>query len=245
MSYPTDLIPYTNYIILALVALQVFMGYRKGLVYQVFNLLGVLAAILVSWYFSPVLAAKYKVYPEAFAPFTGTDLGSIFYTRINTLCWYALLFVIVMLLLLLLKPLMKSLTNLPILKIVNHLTGAVFSLIPALVVWVLVAYFFGTPLIVNGQKVLDSTVLGPIHNATQNVITLTKQPYMTESAIQKLISNSNSLTQEDVQTLWDWLLKEDADPEVVNQFLTEHTTDLEIPKVEKDQTQVENNTTNE
>ena len=245
MNYPTDLIPYTNYIIFALLAIQVFMGYRKGLVYQVFNLIGVLAAILISWYFSPVLAGKYKIYPENFAPFAGTDLGSIFYEKINSLCWYAVLFVIVVLLLMLIKPLMKVLTNLPILKTVNHITGAIFSLVPALVVWVLVAYFFGTPLITNGQKVLDGTVLGPIYNATQNVITLTKQPYMTESAIQKLISNSNSLTQEDVETLWDWLLKEDADPEVVNQFLTEHTTDLEIPKVEKDQTQVENNTTNE
>lgn len=225
MSIPSIVIPYINILILIFVAVSIFLGYRKGLLYQIFTLLAVLTAILVSWFFAPVVAKTIDIYPRIWTPFVNTAYGTIFYDKLNTLAWYAILFIVIVCLFLLLKPFAKALMELPILHTVNHLLGAVFSLLPTAVMLVFMAYFLSTPLITNGKDVIEQTAFKPIRNASVNVISLLEEPYAVNEAIQKLTNDPMSLTDQDIERLMKWLISENdnnTEPNIQD-FLNEHS----------------------
>lgn len=228
MTIAEGFIPYINYLVAIFVVVEMIMGYKKGFLYQVFSVLGVLAAILISWFFAPALAEKYEIYPAAWTPFEGTSVGDTFYQELNSLAWYVILFFGVLLLFQLIKPFAKALSKLPILGAINKILGTVVSLIPSFLVLAMVAFFISTPLVVNGADVLDQTCLGTVHTVSVNVFTLLKQPYMTMSALQKLM-NGEMLSQEEVNEVWQWMMKENADPEEVRQLLIEHSDNATIP----------------
>ncbi|MBQ1386647.1 MAG: CvpA family protein [Erysipelotrichales bacterium] len=228
MVIPSGIIPFVNFIVIGFVVISVVIGYKKGFVVQIFHLLGIVAAILVSWYFSPILAEKYEIFPQNLVPFAGTGFENMFYGRLNALLWHAALFFGALLLIFLIKPLMKALTELPVVRTVNRLFGALFALIPAALVLVMTAYFFSTPLVLNGQEVLDNSVLGPVHIVSENTLTLLKEPLMTQESIRKII-NGDSLTQDDLRLLWNWMKTENADPEKIREFLTQFSGGTPLP----------------
>ncbi len=228
MVIPSGIIPFINYIIIAFLIFHIVVGFKKGFLVQVFHLLGVLVAILVSWYFSPILAEKYEVFPKDYVPFSGTSFADMFYGKMNSLLWYAILFIGALIIFALLKPFMKALMEMPVLHSLNQILGAVFSLLPAGLVLVMAAYFMATPLVLNGNEVLQSTALGPIHTFTQNTFTLVKEPELTEEAIQKIISGQK-LNQDELKRLWNWMLQEDADPEEIRNFLNEYSGGEVLP----------------
>jgi uncharacterized membrane protein required for colicin V production len=228
MTVPAAVIPFINYIVIALIVIAMILGYRKGIIYQLLGLLSTLASILLSWYFAPELAAKYRIFPESLTPFTGTAFAEIFYDKLNDLLWYAVLFIGFLLIFQLLKPVAKAMVDLPVIGFFNRALGSLIAVIPACLVLIMVAYFFSTPLVINGKDVLNGSVLGPIHNASANVLTVLKGPYLKEGALQKLLHN-DALTTEDVEALWKWLISENADPEDIRAFLEKYDGDFIIP----------------
>ena len=223
MNIPLTLVPYVNMLILLFVVLSMFLGYQRGLLYQVFSLLGVLTAILVSWFFAPVVAAEIHVYPVEWCPFDYTNFADVFYDKMNTLVWYIILFVGVSVLFMLLKPLAKVVQKIPVLGKVNQILGMLFGIVPSLVLILFVTYFLSTPVVKNGKDVINQTWLGPIRNTATNVVTLLEEPYTMNEAIQKLISDPMSLTEEDTKLVFEWLVTEHGDVEEIQDFVNEHS----------------------
>ena len=108
MVIPSGIIPFVNFIVIGFIVISVVIGYKKGFVVQIFHLLGIVAAILVSWYFSPILAEKYEIFPQNLVPFAGTGFENMFYGRLNALLWHAALFFGALLLIFLIKPLITG-----------------------------------------------------------------------------------------------------------------------------------------
>ena len=224
MTIPQAVVPYINILIIAFLLISLLIGYKKGFFYQTFSLLSVLTSILVSWFFAPVLAESIWIFPEAWTPFAGTPFADVFYGKMNTLAWYLLLFIAVSLLTILLKPFADSLMELPILDTVNHILGALFSFVPAVVVWVLFSYFLSSPLVANGKEVLEKTWFGPVKTVAGNVIHILDEPYAVNSAIQKLTSDPTALTEEDIGYLKQWLLSENPETseEAIQKFIEDY-----------------------
>lgn len=225
MNISFTVIPYVNVFILVFVGLSMYIGYKRGFLYQIFTLLAILTAIFISWFFAPVVSNLYHIYPENWSPFAYTQFADIFYQKLNTLSWYILLFLIVMILCMLLKPVARSVQKLPVIGFVNQILGMFFGLIPSIVLIMFATYFLSTPLVKNGKDIIEQTWLLPIRNATTNVVSLMKEPYQMNEAIQKITSDPISLNQEDLQLLVDWLTKENNDTEGIYDFIDEHSVE--------------------
>ena len=223
MNIPLTMIPYINILILIFVAIMMFLGYKRGFLYQVFSLLGVLTAILVSWFFAPVVANEVHIYPAEWSPFQYTDFADVFYDKMNTLIWYILLFVGVTVLFALLKPLAKAIQKVPLLGTLNQTLGMIFALVPSLVIVLFVTYFLSTPVVKNGKDVIEQTWLGPIRNASTNIVYILQEPYDLNEAIQKLIADPISLTEEDTKLILEWLISEHDNMDEVYEFVNEHS----------------------
>ena len=235
MKIPSAIISYTNYLIIGFIILFIINGFRKGFVSQIFSLLATAVAILLSWFFAPVLASLIEVYPAVWSPFANTDLADIFFVKMNELSWYAILFITVLLLLMMLKPIVKSLAELPVLNIANRMLGVVVGLIPAIMILALTSYFLSTPLVKNGKDVVEATMFKQISNVTVNVVDLFGKPFERGVAIQKLTSDPLSLSAEEVTMIWEWLISENVDEETIEQFLSERSgrnTEIEDVKPE-------------
>lgn len=223
MIIPLTMIPYVNIFIVVFVAIMLFLGYQRGFLYQVFSLLGVLSAILISWFFAPVVASQVHIYPEEWCPFAYTDFADIFYDKMNTLIWYIILFAIVSIIFALLKPLAKAVQKIPLIGSVNKVLGMIFGLIPSLVVILFLTYFMSTPVVKNGKDVIDQTWLGPIRNASTNVVYILQKPYEVNEALQKLIADPISLTEEETKLVLEWLISEHDNTDEVYEFVNEHS----------------------
>jgi len=223
MSIPVFIIPYINIIIIVFLLFFVIMGFNKGLLYQTFSLLATATSIFLSWFFAPVMASTFEVYPALWCPFANTPVADIFYVKMNTLSWHVILFIGCSLAFMLLKPLAKAITYMPIVNSVNRILGVVVGLIPGLLILVLTAYFLATPLVANGKDVIDKTFFKQISSISTNVVGLLDEPFKVEKALQKLTNDPLSLTTDDVQLLWEWLISEKVDTETANEFLSEHS----------------------
>ena len=223
MNIPLTLVPYINVLILVFIVLSMVLGYQRGILYQIFSLLGILTAILISWFFAPVVAAQAPVFPEEWCPFGYTEFADIFYDKMNTLVWYIILFAVVTVFFMLLKPLAKVVQKIPVLGKVNQILGMLFGVIPSLVLILFATYFLSTPVVKNGKDIIDQTWLGPIRNTTTNVVTILKEPYEMNEAIQKLISDPMSLTEEDTKLVFEWLISEHENTEEITEFVNEHS----------------------
>ena len=63
---------------------DVIIGYKKGFIWEVLTVLGVLVAIMVSWVVAPGLADIIYIFPKNIAPFQGTMPGgrlSVYFLR--------------------------------------------------------------------------------------------------------------------------------------------------------------------
>ena len=223
MNIPLTMIPYINIIILVFFLLAMFLGYQRGLLYQVFSLLGILTAILVSWFFAPVVAKQVHIYPIEWCPFAYTEFVDVFYDKMNTLVWYIILFAIVMVVFALLKPLAKAVQKVPLLGKANQILGSLFGIIPALVLVLFMTYFLSTPIVKNGKDIIQQTWLGPIRNVTTNVVHILQKPYEVNEAIQKLIADPMSLTEEDTKLVLEWLISEHDSTDGVYEFVNDHS----------------------
>lgn len=223
MNVPLTLIPYVNMIIVVFLLVSMYLGYRRGFLYQVFTLLGLLTAILISWFFAPVVSEMCPIYPVEWSPFAYTDFADVFYSKMNTLVWYIILFAVVMVVFLLLKPFAKSVQKIPLIGTINQVFGMLFGLLPGLVTILFVTYFLSTPIVKNGKDVIEQTWLGPIRNATTNIVSVLQEPYEVNEAIQKLTADPISLTAEDTQMLLEWLISEQDSTEGIYEFLNDHS----------------------
>ena len=223
MQIPIFIIPYINILIIVFLLFFIIMGFQKGLLYQMFSLLATATALFLSWFFAPVMAATFEVYPALWCPFSNTPVAEIFYTKMNTLSWHAILFVVCSLVFMLLKPLAKAITYVPIVNSVNRVLGTIVGVIPGILILVLTTYFLATPLVSNGKDIIEKTMFKQISIISTNIVGLLDEPFKVEKAIQKLTNDPLSLTSEDVQLLWKWMITEKVDQETADQFLSEHS----------------------
>src|SRR5574344_958859 len=125
MTFPEGLITFVNIILVIWLLVAVLVGYKSGLLWQLLNLLGFLAVFVFAWLLCTPLSQLITLYPKSLSPFAGSALESVMYQTLNQLTWFLALLVVGFLLLLLLKPLAKVVTQLPIVKGVNQVLGAV------------------------------------------------------------------------------------------------------------------------
>lgn len=221
MLFPIEYIVYLNIAILLVLVLFAYSGYKQGFLCKVVGCLGFLICGILAWPLSSLLAKLLHLLPADLAPMKDTVAGPIFYDSINRILVFLLIFIVFSIIILILKPLAKVVSSLPIIAQINALLGIVFGMLQGLVIVMIASFVFSTPLFANGSRVIEGSFLKPIGAATETMLFFAQDHLEQLKAVQKIVTPSTILSEEDLAHIKDWLLSNNLEESQINAFLTE------------------------
>lgn len=207
MTLPFNFANTLNIIIIAVFALFIVMGYMRGFVSQILDIVSLLASLVLAWLFAPQLASSVPIVPSTLDWFQTPLIGDGLHQIANTVVWYALVFIAVSILMtFVVKPAAKTIHAIPIAKTINRLLGAVFGLIMPFILAMIATFVLSSPLFVNGRSVVEASFLAPITEITDIALDSIYKQTQSGGLIQKVI-DGESITTEDFQSIPDWFAK--------------------------------------
>ena len=221
MTIPNEGMIVVNMIVIVLAVVNLIAGIRRGFLLQLVDTIGLIAALFAAWLFSPVLAEWVMLVPSSLNPLEGTLLAPFFQVMMNQLIWFIVLFLVCRLVLFLLKPLVKALGHLPLVRQVNQLLGALFGLVNTMIWMVILAVILLLPVFDNGQQIVDHTLLALPGKAAAVLNQRLAELPLDQQQMDQLTEGWNQLTDEDRQWIRDWLSEHSITPEQIEKLLDE------------------------
>lgn len=225
MTLPANAPLFINVGVVLILVISFIIGYSKGVLLQIFKTLGILIIALFAWIIAPGLSDLLQIFPQKWAPFRETALAPLFYGKINTLCWFIIIFIIGLIIIAIIKPIFKVITEIPVLKQVNKLAGAICSLIPTFIIIVLTTFLLNTAIFTNGKDMVENSFLKYTSVVTDKVISVMSDSFKENVAIQKMISDPLSLETDDLKEVIDWLKRSKVSSDEIYQFLKNYGID--------------------
>lgn len=218
MTFPPTWIVWITPVLLIWLLLALWIGYMRGFLIQLYNLLALFAAVLFAWILSEPFGKVFMIFKPDFDFFNQTAIKDLILTRINSAVWFVILFIAISVLIMLGRPLVKAVGKIPGLKTINSFFGAVFALIGYYITVLILILLLTTPLITNGQTVIEESGLKYIKQYSTVFFDYANQRIEENGAIQKLISGE-SLTDSDSTSIKDWLLSQGISEADIIKFL--------------------------
>ena len=219
MLFPSEYIYVLNIAVVLIIALFAYSGYRQGFLLKALGCFGFLVCGLLSWFLSSPLAKVISIYPKDMTPMADTIAGPIFYESLHRSLMFIVLFVLLSIIVLFLKPILKAVGKLPILQEVNVLLGTLIGALQGLVAVMVLSFVFMTPLFANGIHIVEDSFLKPINALTEGLLFFADDTISELKSIQKIVTPSTMLNQEDLKHIKNWLLDHDLDEGKVNQLV--------------------------
>ena len=194
-----------NAAVLILAAIQILIGVKRGFLIQLMDCVGLLLSLFAAWLFSPVLAEWVAIVPASLNPARDTVLGPWVYGLMNQIVWFIAVFIICKLILLLVRPVVKMLGKIPLVKQANQLLGGLFGLVNTGIWLVVFSILLMLPFFENGQQVIDATLLSMPGKAAAVINEKQLEMPQDENQLQKLVDGWDQLTDEDRTLIKDWL----------------------------------------
>jgi uncharacterized membrane protein required for colicin V production len=227
MTLPQNSELFINIAVIAIIVISLIIGYVKGFLWQVLKIIGILAIIILSWILSSGLSDLIQIFPRKYAPFASTGLADLFYGKINTICWFLILFIAGLIILAILKPLFNAITEIPIIKGLNKSLGALLSLIPALLLIVVFTYILNSAIFSNGKDVVKKSLLRYTEPAIEWASDVFKGVFRENVAIQKMINDPKSLTEGDLGNIVSWMKNNKISADSIREFLSNYGIDVD------------------
>lgn len=218
MEISQNLIPYINPIIIVFLILMAFLGYKSGLLMQLFGLLNMIVKVIIAWIFAPIFASSIPLYNPDLGALNESALDTLLTEQMNTVIWFMLIYLVLTLLFLFLKPLIKGVGKLPIIKTVNQILGFVFGLAKGLIYLLIIIYLLSTPFFVNGREAVEESYLITIEENAPLVFDQLSDWASSSPALARLLSN-DVLDEDDRDSIEEWLNKQELDQETIDDIL--------------------------
>jgi len=219
MIIPQTWISLVNIILLAWLALALLMGYRQGFLLQLYNLLAMLVALFVAWLFAPAFAKMWVIFrPDLGQLNQFIDIQELMTQQINTFIWFILLFIAMSLIIALLRPVIKAIGKLPVLKFFNRIAGALFGFLKWTIQVFIVILLLSLPIFANGEQVINESWLHLAKSASVTAFSYLEKPLNENRIIQQLLSGE-ALTDLDIATLRQWLKDKGLSDQAIIEFL--------------------------
>jgi len=201
-----NLIGVINVCLIGLALVLALIGYWKGFVSQTVDILFIGVGLLVALFLAPIMAKSLPLLPKTVnfneIPFVGGSiemvLEKIIWTLIITfLVWIASLFIKPYFIHRILKYKKKILAD--------RIGGAVFGIIPAVIVGFVFALILNLPVFTNGSEVLSGSVLSPFRKTTATMVSdyIDHNPTL---EVYAKIQNGEALNETDIAIIKDVLL---------------------------------------
>lgn len=201
-TFPQELIPFINPILIIWVLVEIYFGYKNGLVIQLLNLIGTFVSFIIAWLLAPVFATVFS-----FMQTKGSGIFTIeqtVYAEINKLIWVVILFLVIKVTLWILTPMVKFITKIPLIKQVNSLAGAVGSIGFVFIKAMVLCFVLTFPLITNGQEMIQKSALNYVAVVATPVEDLISTTLNTNLGLQSILENQ-SLSPDQQKTMVEWL----------------------------------------
>lgn len=195
-----------NILIILFFVYSFFAGIKKGFLYQIASLLGLLLALYISNRFSSIFAQRYEIWPKVIDNVQYQALNTVFYPILNKTAWFIVIFIVISILFAFLKKAVQFLRNIPILKSINNILGGLMGIVIANINLLIMVLILQLPLIKNGQNIVENTLLNNLVGFNANLI----QSYYTPEIQENILSNLNYLTDSDKAWLETFLDENDS-----------------------------------
>ncbi|QIK85819.1 CvpA family protein [Erysipelothrix sp. HDW6B] len=219
ITFPSDWMIYLNGVIIIWFLIDLYRGYKRGMLLQIVDVVGTFVALFAAWLLSPAFS---KVI--TFVKLDGNGLVTINQfvgNQVNRLIWFVVLFVVIRILLLLVTPLASFISKMPLIKQVNSAIGGVFAVVMFGVKLMIAILLLSTPLIINGQDVVNNTWLKQVNEVGQPVLVFVDDFIIRNDAIQSIIMEQK-LPDEQEQAMVKWLTDNNFTDQEIKEFLNKY-----------------------
>lgn len=221
MIFPMDYIVLINIVVIALIGLFAYSGYRQGLILKALGCVGFVLCGFVAWILSSPFSKLLHLYPRDMTPMIGTIVEPIFYDTLNRVLVFVILFLILSVFILFMKPILNFFGKLPLIKEMNVLAGCAVGALQGLIAVMVMSFVFSTPLFANGTKVIDQSLLRPADVLTKGILFLFEDHMEELQSVQKIVTPSTILSEEDMEHIKTWLLRYDLPENQIDAFINE------------------------
>ena len=161
MIIPENYFIYITGFIIAIYLVMIYIGYRKGFLYELVSLLYTAASLILAWFASPVLASLFPLFDISSLNEKYELIDHFFNLNnlLNTVAYFLIIFLVLKLLYVFVALLMKSLNKIPVLGKLNQILGACSGVINATLIALALSMLLSLPLISNGREVREKTIL--------------------------------------------------------------------------------------
>jgi uncharacterized membrane protein required for colicin V production len=214
MTLPASIFQYLNIAIIVFVVLMLLYGYFKGFLLQIFSILLFIAITFVSWMIAPALAKAIPLM-QANEQFNIIPIiGPLFQQSINTIFWFIIIVVGLMILSLFFKPVLKGIGKIPIIKTVNRILGLLLAGLKAAVVLVLLTLLLNSGLFTNGKALVSQSYLGQLMPITQSMVDGLSAKFDPTGLVGKIMTGSEFDADETI-VLENWLSEKNVPDPIV------------------------------
>ncbi|NLY62665.1 MAG: CvpA family protein [Erysipelothrix sp.] len=210
-----------NLIVLALFIFFIGVGYRKGLISQVFNLFTLLIAFFIANFLYDGFGLVFKITPTFLVPFHDTVLEGFFYYKINSFVWFIIIFVISFIFLKFLKVIFVGFSKVPGISAVNKLLGAGLGFINFLIASFIIIYIASMPIFTNGISLIENSGFKYVSSTIDLIVPMVGERLETFGSIENLITMPNKASLEDIENLKEYLEANEITDDIIKRFLWE------------------------
>ncbi len=172
MFFSEMMIQLVNPVLLILLILLVYSGYRKGFLSKLLSCFSFIVVAFLAWQFSGPLSKVFEILPQSFAPYQNTPLADFFYQYANQIFIFAVLVILASIVLFLLKPIVLLFKKLPVISLANSLLGALFGVVEMMLLCFVLLFVLHTPMVKNGAEVIENSFFSTVEVLQNHVITI-------------------------------------------------------------------------
>ena len=172
MLIPESIYPYISLFIIALYVVLMIIGYNKGFLYGIVNMLYTILSLFISWLVSPVLAKMFPIISIEKIDSQYTLLNSLFKidTILNNTAYFIIIFLFLKVIYIFISLLTKSLNKLPVIGGLNKILGMFIGIFNATIITLALSMLLTLPLFKNGNDVKEKTIFKYVNNFSVNTM---------------------------------------------------------------------------
>ena len=206
-------------VVVIVFALLLFSGYKQGFLMKLISIVGFVVVGIFSWWISAPSSRMLSLYPKSQLPIENDLISSFIYDNINRLFIFVVLFVILNIVILFLKPLIKAISDIPVVSTINKVAGLCLGAIQAVVLMFVATLILRLPFISQGNTYVEGSLLKYSEPMMNTLMFYAKEPLQQISAVFDLINEKETLTKQEVENIHDWLVSQNLKEEQVNAIM--------------------------
>lgn len=219
MVFPIEYISLLNIAVIVLIILCALSGYKNGFFIKVINCFTIVVVAILSWFISTLVSSSIDLLPKKFTPMLGTIVEPFLYDKLNEIFIFSIIFIVIIVAATLLKKVFKLIDYIPVINGVNKVVGLLFGFVEGILYLCIIAFIFATPLISNGDLVIEQSVLKPAYHASEKLLIFVLEDLEDLRSIQKIGIPSSELTEKDLKNIEEWLKENSVDEKEIKLFI--------------------------